>query len=96
LIEINCIPVRGTFAHKPLRKTQGVPLRSMRHKMKPKMRQSIHSIRPQKVHIYLTAETIDHIGKPEEVAELIVRLCFSGASFVTGGCATVDGGYVVQ
>jgi NAD(P)-dependent dehydrogenase (short-subunit alcohol dehydrogenase family) len=36
------------------------------------------------------------IGKPEEVAELIVWLCSSGASFVTGASIPVDGGFTAQ
>lgn len=39
---------------------------------------------------------IGHIGKPEEVAELIVWLCSARASFVTGANIPVDGGYVAQ
>ncbi len=39
---------------------------------------------------------IGHIGKPEEVAELIVWLCSSSASFVTGANIPVDGGFVAQ
>lgn len=37
-----------------------------------------------------------HIGKPEEVAELIVWLCSPRASFVTGTNIPIDGGYVAQ
>jgi len=36
------------------------------------------------------------IGEPEEVAELIVWLCSSRASFITGANIPVDGGYVAQ
>lgn len=39
---------------------------------------------------------IGRIGTPEEVAELIVWLCSSRASFVTGAIIPVDGGYVAQ
>lgn len=39
---------------------------------------------------------IGRIGKPEEVAELIVWLCSPGASFVTGANIPVDGGFVAQ
>lgn len=39
---------------------------------------------------------IGRIGKPEEVAELIVWLCSPRASFVTGANIPVDGGYVAQ
>lgn len=36
------------------------------------------------------------IGKPAEVAELIVWLCSPKASFVTGANIPIDGGYVAQ
>lgn len=36
------------------------------------------------------------IGKPEEVAELVIWLCSDKASFVTGGAYLVDGGYVAR
>jgi NAD(P)-dependent dehydrogenase (short-subunit alcohol dehydrogenase family) len=39
---------------------------------------------------------IGRIGTPEEVAELIVWLCSTRASFVTGANIPVDGGYVAQ
>jgi len=39
---------------------------------------------------------IGRIGKPEEVAELIVWLCSPHASFVTGANVPIDGGYVAQ
>jgi NAD(P)-dependent dehydrogenase (short-subunit alcohol dehydrogenase family) len=39
---------------------------------------------------------IGRIGKPMEVAELIVWLCSDRASFMTGANIPVDGGYVAQ
>lgn len=39
---------------------------------------------------------IGRIGRPEEVAELIVWLCSPRASFVTGTNVPIDGGYVAQ
>jgi NAD(P)-dependent dehydrogenase (short-subunit alcohol dehydrogenase family) len=39
---------------------------------------------------------IGHIGQPEEVAELIVWLCSTRASFMTGTNIPVDGGFVAQ
>ena len=39
---------------------------------------------------------IGRIGRPREVAELIVWLCSDRASFVTGTNVPVDGGYVAQ
>jgi NAD(P)-dependent dehydrogenase (short-subunit alcohol dehydrogenase family) len=39
---------------------------------------------------------IKRLGRPEEVADLIVWLCSGGASFVTGNAVLVDGGFVAQ
>ena len=39
---------------------------------------------------------IGRLGKPEEVAELVIWLCTEHASFVTGEAILVDGGYVAQ
>jgi len=36
------------------------------------------------------------LGKPEEVAELVVWLCSDAASFITGSAHLVDGGYVAR
>lgn len=36
------------------------------------------------------------LGKPEEVANLVLWLCSEDASFVTGAAHLVDGGYVAQ
>jgi NAD(P)-dependent dehydrogenase (short-subunit alcohol dehydrogenase family) len=39
---------------------------------------------------------IGRLGKPEEVAELVVWLCSEKASFVTGAYYPVDGGYLAR
>jgi NAD(P)-dependent dehydrogenase (short-subunit alcohol dehydrogenase family) len=39
---------------------------------------------------------IGRIGKPQEVAELVVWLCSERAAFVTGAAIPVDGGYTAQ
>jgi NAD(P)-dependent dehydrogenase (short-subunit alcohol dehydrogenase family) len=39
---------------------------------------------------------IGRLGKPEEVAELVLWLSSSKASFVTGAYYAVDGGYLAQ
>ena len=44
----------------------------------------------------LAAEPIGRIGKPEEIANVVLFLCSDDASFVTGLPMPVDGGYVAQ
>jgi NAD(P)-dependent dehydrogenase (short-subunit alcohol dehydrogenase family) len=39
---------------------------------------------------------IGRLGKPEEVAELVIWLCSEKASFVTGAYYPVDGGYLAR
>ena len=39
---------------------------------------------------------IGRLGKPEEVAELVIWLCSQRASFVTGAYYPVDGGYLAR
>jgi NAD(P)-dependent dehydrogenase (short-subunit alcohol dehydrogenase family) len=39
---------------------------------------------------------IGRLGKPEEVAELVLWLCSDAASFVTGAAMLIDGGYTAQ
>ena len=41
-------------------------------------------------------EPIGRMGKPEEVAEVVVFLCSDSASFVTGNAMAVDGGWIAQ
>lgn len=42
------------------------------------------------------AHPIGRLGQPEEVAEMVVWLCSSRASFCTGTYYAVDGGYLAQ
>jgi len=41
-------------------------------------------------------EPVGRLGKPEEVAAVVVFLLFDAASFVTGVAMPVDGGFVAQ
>ncbi|MBN1430805.1 MAG: glucose 1-dehydrogenase [Anaerolineae bacterium] len=42
----------------------------------------------------LALHPLGRLGKPEEVAEMVIWLSSNKASFVTGSCYTVDGGYL--
>jgi len=44
----------------------------------------------------IASEPIGRIGKPEEIANVVLFLCSDDASFVTGLPMPVDGGYVAQ
>jgi len=45
---------------------------------------------------FIGLEPIGRMGTPEEIADAVIWLCSSGASFVTGHALTVDGGLVAQ
>jgi NAD(P)-dependent dehydrogenase (short-subunit alcohol dehydrogenase family) len=36
------------------------------------------------------------MGRPEEIADAVLWLCSSSASYVTGQSISVDGGYVMR
>ena len=42
------------------------------------------------------AHPIGRVGQPREIAEAVLFLCSDGASFITGHCLPIDGGYTVQ
>lgn len=70
----------------------------------------VNSVGPAFIHTPLVDSSLDketqdyiaglhamkRLGKPEEVAELVVWLCSDKASFVTGSYYLVDGGYTAQ
>ena len=41
----------------------------------------------------IALHAMGRLGEPHEVADLVVFLCSDEASFMTGGCYLVDGGY---
>ncbi|MFO7180740.1 MAG: SDR family oxidoreductase [Pseudomonadota bacterium] len=45
---------------------------------------------------FVGLEPMGRMGRPDEIAEPVIWLCSSGASFVTGHALTVDGGLVAQ
>jgi NAD(P)-dependent dehydrogenase (short-subunit alcohol dehydrogenase family) len=43
-----------------------------------------------------TLVPMGRMGKPEEIADAVLWLCSSAASYVTGQSISVDGGYVMR
>jgi len=51
---------------------------------------------PLAIEQLVAAKPIGRIGQPEEIAETVVFLCSSAASFITGQAIAVDGGWTTQ
>ena len=61
----------------------------------PMLERILHNS-PDLEKMFIALEPMGRLGKPEEVAEVVVWLCSDGASFVTGHSMLVDGGYISQ
>jgi NAD(P)-dependent dehydrogenase (short-subunit alcohol dehydrogenase family) len=51
---------------------------------------------PETMAARVAAHPIGRIGRPEEIADVVVWLCSERSSFVTGTAVPVDGGYVAR
>ncbi len=50
---------------------------------------------PERLAKVLAATPMGRVGEPEEVASVVAFLCMPAASYVTGECVTIDGGFSV-
>lgn len=60
------------------------------------MLSGLDTLGPEVKQMLVQAHPIGRMGRPEEVAELVVWLCSPRASFCTGAYYPVDGGYLAQ
>ncbi len=51
---------------------------------------------PKVLEQLVAAKPMGRVGQPEEIAETVVFLCSTAASFITGQAIAVDGGWTVQ
>ena len=49
---------------------------------------------PQKLNAVISRTPLNRIGEPEEVAAAAAFLCMPAASYITGECISVDGGFL--
>jgi tropinone reductase I len=59
------------------------------------MTQSVLSNK-EKLNAILAHTPMRRIGQPQEVAATAAFLCMSAASYITGQCIAVDGGFLVN
>jgi Tropinone reductase 1 len=50
---------------------------------------------PERLAKVLATTPMGRVGEPEEVASVVAFLCMPAASYVTGECVTIDGGFSV-
>jgi NAD(P)-dependent dehydrogenase (short-subunit alcohol dehydrogenase family) len=51
---------------------------------------------PEALDFLVTQHPIGRLGRPEEVADVVVFLCSDGASFMSGSSIMVDGAYIAR
>ena len=51
-------------------------------------------LKPEQVNKIVAAAALHRLGTPEEVAEAVLFLASSRASYITGHCLVVDGGII--
>ncbi|MBZ8182530.1 SDR family oxidoreductase [Oscillatoria salina] len=49
---------------------------------------------PERLAAIVARKPMGRLGEPEEVAAAVAFLCMSGASYITGECLAVDGGFL--
>jgi Tropinone reductase 1 len=51
---------------------------------------------PEKLNAIISKTPMRRVGKPSEVAALTAFLCMEAASYITGQCITIDGGFMAN